>query len=422
MEVKLAGVALPELRQTLYDELFKVLLPFWDKYGVDHEYGGVMCSLDYDGTRLSTDKLLWFQGRAIWIYSFLYNHFGKDPGHLEIARKTKEFVLKHALQGDGWWVELLSREGKALKPFRGDTEGMYFIVEGFQEYAAATGDEQARELSFKLLKKLFQQFDRPDFRYLGTDFPYLWASQKAVRPQGLWMLTVSIATQILSRWHDPEILSMANRSVDALMNKHYNPEIGLNTEALYFDFTRPKEDERKSRIGHSIESLWMVMEEATRRGDRALWDTCADRVHRHLDVGWDHVYGGLSQWVNVDEACYPWPPETPVGTDLQFRYVGEYNYMKALWALNEVLIATLNVYERTGAEWAARYFDMSCKVLNEKFSQKKRGLPGYMLFADRKMIAQPHVGRQDNYHPLRQLMLNILTLDRMIQRGGVALG
>jgi hypothetical protein len=32
------------------------------------------------------------------------------------------------------------------------------------------------------------------------------------------------------------------------------------------------------------------------------------------------------------------------------------------------------------------------------------------------MTLQPHVGRQDNYHPIRQLMLNILTLDRMIAR------
>ena len=61
---------------------------------------------------------------------------------------------------------------------------------------------------------------------------------------------------------------------------------------------------------------------------------------------------------------------------------------------------------------------MAHEVINEKFSQKKRGYPaGYMLFADRRMTLQPHVGRQDNYHPLRQLMLNILTLDRMIARG-----
>ena len=36
-----------------------------------------MHGLDYDGKLAHTDKLLWFQGRAMWVYSFLYNHFGK---------------------------------------------------------------------------------------------------------------------------------------------------------------------------------------------------------------------------------------------------------------------------------------------------------------------------------------------------------
>jgi N-acylglucosamine 2-epimerase len=78
-KVYLAGMSLSEWRQGFYDELFEVALPFWDIYGIDHENGGVMCALDYDGTRINTDKVLWFQGRAIWVYSFLYNHFGKDP-------------------------------------------------------------------------------------------------------------------------------------------------------------------------------------------------------------------------------------------------------------------------------------------------------------------------------------------------------
>jgi mannose/cellobiose epimerase-like protein (N-acyl-D-glucosamine 2-epimerase family) len=420
MNIRLAGMSLCELRQVLHDELFGVFLPFWEKHGVDHENGGIMCSLDYDGTLVNSDKFLWFQGRAIWIYSFLYNHLCKDSRYLEIARKTKDFVLMHARQEDRYWAEKLSREGKVLKPYSGDTEGMYYVVEGLQEYAAATGDEQARDLAFTLFKKLFRDLEQPSFRYLGADFPYLWNSKQAVRPQGLWMVIVYVASQILSRWDDPDILTMADRAIDAIMNKHYNPEIGLNTEALFLDYTRPKEEAQKSRIGHSIEALWMVMEEATRRGDQSLWDTCAERVHRHLEVGWDHVYGGICEWVNVDHGGYQWPRETPVGTDLEFRCVGEYHYMKALWALNEALIATLNVYQRTGAEWAMRYFDMSYKVLNERFSQKTRRLPGYMLFADRRMNGQPHVARQDNYHLPRQLMQNILTLDRMIGRGSTS--
>ena len=59
-----------------------------------------MCALDYDGTWAHTDKVRWFQGRAIWVYSFFYSHFGKAPWYLEVARKIKEFVLKYALQED----------------------------------------------------------------------------------------------------------------------------------------------------------------------------------------------------------------------------------------------------------------------------------------------------------------------------------
>jgi hypothetical protein len=89
--------------------------------------------------------------------------------------------------------------------------------------------------------------------------------------------------------------------------------------------------------------------------------------------------------------------------------------MKSLWAQNEVLVATLKVLERTGEEWAAHYFDLAFEVINRKFSQQARGYPaGYVLFADRRITAPPHVARQDNYHPLRQLMLNLLTLDKML--------
>jgi mannose/cellobiose epimerase-like protein (N-acyl-D-glucosamine 2-epimerase family) len=418
-ELQLAGMSLPQLRKKFYDQLFQVLLPFWDKHGIDHEYGGIMCSLDYDGTLVNTEKNLWFLGRAIWVYSFLYNHFGKNPQFLEVARKSKEFVFKYALQRDGWWAEVLSREGKVLRPFSGDTEGMYFVAEGLQEYAAASGDEQSREEALALLKKLFRYFNSRDFRYRGADFPYLWNSERAVRPQGLWFLNLNIATQMLARWNDPEIAAIADQALDAIMNRHYNSDLGLNTEMLYFDFSRPKEEANKSRFGHSVEALWMAMEEANRRQDAALWKTCAERIHRHLEAGWDHIYGGLSQWVNVDHPCYRWPVETPPGTRQELRFVGEYEYMKSLWAQNEVLVATLNVFEHTRAEWAARYFEMAFNVINEKFSQKNRGYPaGYILFADRRITPQPHVGRQDNYHPLRQLMLNILTLDRMMRPPG----
>ena len=42
------------------------------------------------------------------------------------------------------------------------------------------------------------------------------------------------------------------------------------------------------------------------------------------------------------------------------------------------------------------------------------GQPTYVLFADRRITAPPRSSRQDNYHRLRALMLNLETLDRLV--------
>ncbi len=404
---QLAGLPLAQLRRRYHQELFDSLLPFWDRHGIDHQHGGVMHSLDYDGTVVSTNKLSWFQGRAIWVYSYLYNNFDRNPKYLEIARKTKDFLLKNAPQSDGFWAEEFARDGKVIRPFSGDLYGMYFAAEGLQEYAWAAKDDNARQLAFQLMKRLHRRIEEPNFLCMDADSP-------GQRTQGLWMVNLHTARQMVARWPDAEIQSLLDKSIDIVINRHYNPEIGLNNEVLNRDFSRPADHATKCLLGHSVETLWMIAEEALRRGDRTLWNTCAERIHKHLDVGWDHVYGGFSEWVNVGQGGYQWPSFTPVGTTLAFRSVGEYFYVKPLWALNEILIATLNVIEQTGAEWAVRYFNSAQRVIDEKYAMKKHGKPGYMLFADRRMTHQPRSARQDNYHPLRQLMLSLRTLDRLL--------
>ena len=368
-----------------------------------------MHSLDYDGTVVRTNKLSWFQGRAIWVYSFLYNHFDRNPKYLEIARKAKDFLLRHAPQADGWWAEEFARDGKVVKPFSGDLYGMYFAAEGLQEYAWAAKDDRAREMAFQLMKKLARRIEEPDFLCMDAD-------AVGQRTQGLWMVNLNTARQMVARWPDREMQALLDRSIEIVVTRHYNPEIGLNNEVLNRDFSRPVDHATKCLLGHSVETLWMIGEEALRRGDKALWTTCTERIRKHLDVGWDHVYGGFSEWVNVGQGGYVWPEVTPVGTTMVFRGVGEYFYMKPLWALHEILVATLNIVEQTGAEWAVRYFELAQKVMDERYSMRGRGMAGAMLFADRKMTFVPHTARQDNYHPPRQLMLALLTLDRMMKK------
>ena len=84
-----------------------------------------------------------------------------------------------------------------------------------------------------------------------------------------------------------------DQAIENVINRHFNPVIGLNNGVLERDFSRPKDHETKCLLGHSVETLWMIAEEALRRGDQNLWETCTNRIRKHLDVGWDHVYGGL---------------------------------------------------------------------------------------------------------------------------------
>ena len=412
---ELSGDALKKLRDHYRDELFNIQLPFWDQHGIDHEHGGFMTALDYDGTRLKDNKYHWYQGRGIWVYSYLYNHLGSDPHHLEIARKAKDFWLRHALQDDGWYAVDLSRDGKILTPFNDDVYGMYFFAEGLQEYAAAAGDNEARDLAIHLVKKLFPYISRPEFQDK-------YAPHAGARIQGNWMLNLQTCTQILNRGHDPEIERIADFSVDAILHKHHNPDIGLTNEYRNHDFSPIESEKNKSLLGHCAQCLWMVMDEALRRGDQAMFDLAAQHLGQHLDIGWDHVYGGLPEWINVDAGCYEWPPIQLADDRPELRLTGEYFYYKSMWAQQEVLVSTLKVYEHTGAPWAARYFTLAQDIADNKYSLRRFGHPGYSLGEDRLFsIKRSHRGaRQDNYHPLRRLMMNLLALERMLVRENVA--
>jgi mannose/cellobiose epimerase-like protein (N-acyl-D-glucosamine 2-epimerase family) len=383
------------LQRQFHDELFGLVLPFWERHGIDHEHGGFFCGLDHDGARVHDRKFHWFQGRGVWAYSFLYNHFGRDPRHLEVARRAKDFLLRHFPQPDGRWAEAVSRQGRALQPFRGDLYGMYFAVEGLQEYACAAGDQQALEAALTLWRKLREQIDRP-----GAPPP----------PQGVWMVNLLIATQLLRRHRLPEAAEMADRALDAILNRHYNSATGLNSEVL----GQPE----LCVFGHSIECLWMAMDEALRRGDQRLVELCSQRIGRHLEAAWDREFGGLAHAVCAGRPDYEWPAERPVETGLEFRERGEFHWMKTFWAVNEVQVAALMALEHAAAPWAADFFARARSAAEERFSLKPRGYPLYLLFTDRRFSFQPRTFRQDNYHLPRQLMFNLLALERLAARAG----
>jgi len=199
---------------------------------------------------------------------------------------------------------------------------------------------------------------------------------------------------------DAELDKLADRCVDAIMEHHFNPRFNLVNELLNHDLSRPENEyEQLVYTGHAIETLWMVMDEAVRRKDRPLFEEAAARFRRHVEVAWDDVYGGVFRNLkNVDANVW--------------------SLDKVLWAQEEVLIGTLMAVEHLGAAWACELFGETYSYVMDHYPLKKRGYSLWILGADRKVTFEEHANRVGNYHHPRHLMLNLLSLDRIIGREG----
>ena len=400
-ELRLAGHSLAELRALYRRDLFDDYLPFVDRYVFDHELGGFMCELELDGRRLSTNKSSWYDGRGLWVHAFLYNHFGRDPRQLEISRKTAEFLIRtRPSDADALWPKTYTREGQGLLSAEGEIYGDLFVAEGLAEYAEATADQTYADIARELVLKCVRLYDRPDYRpeigrtYLGPDarpFP-------GARILGVWMVLLRVCTQMLERHADPELEVVARRAVDAIVRHHFNPDFELFNELLNHDLSRPdNEYAQLVYTGHGIEMLWMVLHEARRRGDQALFDLAAARFERHISVAWDDVFGGVFR-------------------NLQHVERNVWLTDKVLWAQEEVLIGTLLLVE-SGAEWAAAEFSRMYRYVRSTYLLNQGGRPIWMYAGNRRMehasfLAMPR--RFENYHHPRHLLLNLLVLERLM--------
>ena len=394
---------LAQLRDQYRYDLFEDYLPFLDRYVIDRQYGGFMCETDRDGRNLSGRKVTWYEGRGIWVYSFLHNHFGRQKHHLEVARRSVEFILAAKPEGeDTLWPVSFARDGKPETPPATAIYGDLFVAEGLAEYARAAGERKYWDIAKDLILKCVRIYDRPDYEpgivasYTGpaaSPFP-------GARIQGVSMVLIRALGPMLDQRADPELQTILDRALDAVINRHFNPDFDLNNELLEHDYSRPRGDLAQFvYTGHSIEALWMIAYEAVRTGNKGVFGHAVERFRRHVEVAWDGVYGGVFRSLNhVDRNL--WALD------------------KVLWAQEEVLIGSLLAYEHTGAPWAAELFSRMNAHVRAKYTLRPHGYPLWAVNGDRKVTFEPHAARVENYHHPRHLMLNVLALDRIIARGG----
>lgn len=137
------------------------------------------------------------------------------------------------------------------------------------------------------------------------------------------MVFVWALSQLLAVDDDPRLLDLQRRHVNLLMNRFWNPDYGIANEFLNHDYSRIAGAEPHMYAGHSLEALWIVMHEAIRAKDRALFDRAARRVRRLLEMCWDYVFDG---WAGADFFVF----DTP-----KHRQGPDYD-LKTMWSQCEI--------------------------------------------------------------------------------------
>lgn len=310
-------------------ELTENIMPFWMKYGLDRENGGVYTCVDRDGSLMDTTKSVWFQGRFAFICSFAYNNVEKNQEWLDAAKSTLEFIEKHCFDEQGHMYFSVTAEGKPLRKRR------YVFSETFaaiamSEYALATGDQH-------WAKRAIQVFEDTQ-RFLATPgfLPAKFEADVKLQGHSIVMILINVGSCIRKVVDDPKLTQQIDESIEKLRKYFIHPEfkclletVGENGEFIDTNMTRT------INPGHCIETSWFIMEEAKLRGwDKPMLDMALQVFDWSWDWGWDKQYGGI---INFRD-CKNLPPQ-------------DYSQdMKFWWPQCETIIASLYAYLGTGDE------------------------------------------------------------------------
>lgn len=316
-------------RSTLLDDV----IPFWLRHGMDREHGGILTALDRDGTLLDTDKSVWFQGRAGWMFSTLYNTVEPREEWLEAARSCVRFSRNHCFGPEGKMYFSVTRDGRPLR-MRRYVYSESFAAVSCAAFARASGEDQAAAEAVAA----FAAYVRYSFEP-GAMLPKFEPTRPA-KGAGALMIGIVTAQELRANLGD---ITVSGRTctewIDAwiaeLERDFLKPEHGALMEVVAPDGGILDHLEgRQLNPGHAIECAWFIMQEGRCRGDQRLVALGVQILEWMWERGWDREYGGLLYF-----------------TDLRGLPVQEYWHdMKFWWPHCEAIIATLLAWKLTGED------------------------------------------------------------------------
>ena len=330
-----------QLKYIYEKQLLEGELDFWLKYGLDYENGGIYTAVDRDGSLLETDKSVWFQGRALWVFASAFEKFGKQE-YFDAAKNILEFIEKYCFdKTDGRMYFRVTKEGKPIiKRIRYIFSETFAII-GFAKFATISNDNSYRERAFELLKFID--------KIRNTEGILIPKFSRPTKGFGEPMILLNVLSELRDSYKEKE--EWINNYIDELINhiEHSfvkdDVKLVLEQSDANGDFDGEHFEGRLLNPGHAIEGAWFIMNEGIYRNNKHYISLGLKMLDWMYEVGWDKEYGGIIQY-----------------RDALNKSLCDYHQdMKFWWPQCEAAIATLMAYNITQDE---TYFEKFLTVNN----------------------------------------------------------
>lgn len=335
----------------IYKTLMEEFVSFWEEKSVDEEYGGYLCGFDRDGELFYEDKSVWQQGRSLWMFSKLYNEFGKKETWLAAAKSGYDFINQYCFAKDRHMYFRVTRDGKPLV-LRRYYFSEAFTVMGYAEYYKATGLSEAKNRAIELYNLMEHYYKTP-----GYFPPKVNPKTRSNKGHSIVMIMMNVAQTMREIDQDEKYEKMITDCMNMLLHQFIHEEKQALLETVDSDGNFvDSPDGRLVNPGHSMETAWFLMREAIHRKDRTLMEKAIKVTEWSLQRGWDKEQGGIFYFLDVEDK-----PVLSLEWD-----------MKLFWVHCEAMIALVYAYWFTQREAYWNGFETICDYVYQHFAD-----PGY---------------------------------------------
>src|SRR6185437_11651823 len=283
-----------QLRDLYRGTLLNDVIPFWERHAFDAN-GGINTCIADDGTLISRDRWNWSQWRAVWVWSKLFNRFGRQPQWLDRARGIFNFITSHGPLHNGHWPLLLDGDGNILRGY----DSLYvdaFAIYALAELFRATGDDRVRAHALRTFAAVQSALKAPE---PPPAYPYPIPPGRIAH--GMSMIFSLAFHELADAIGDGGIAAAAMEQHRRVMDIFLRRDRDVVLEFVAEDGGELPPPQGTAIVpGHAIESMWFQMHIARSIGDRATCRRAAQMIRRHLELGWDDEFGGILLAVDAD--------------------------------------------------------------------------------------------------------------------------